>query len=77
MYICICNAVTDERIQEVAASCANFTELTIHTGCGSHCGSCLNAAAELFGRARAACVVQAVTRSVSFDSGAISLVTQP
>ncbi|AAF83204.1 (2Fe-2S)-binding protein [Xylella fastidiosa subsp. pauca] len=57
VYICICNAVTDDHIYEVAASCADLAELTMRTGCGSNCGSCLNAAAELLVKARAACVM--------------------
>ncbi|NBI35959.1 (2Fe-2S)-binding protein [Xylella taiwanensis] len=69
VYICICNAVTDDHIYEVAASCANLTELTMRTACGSSCGSCLNAAAELLGKARAECVMPTVNRPALLDVG--------
>ncbi len=45
MYVCICNGVTDHEIREVAAAgCASLAELTMRTGCGSTCGSCLDEA---------------------------------
>ena len=48
MYVCICNGVTDREIREVAAAgCRTLAELTMRTGCGATCGSCLGVAAQL------------------------------
>ncbi|QIL19786.1 (2Fe-2S)-binding protein [Thermomonas sp. HDW16] len=45
MYICICNGVTDHQIREAAeAGCASLAELTMRTGAGANCGSCLSSA---------------------------------
>ncbi len=53
VYVCICNGVTDQQIQEAAqAGCQSVAELTMRTGCGSNCGSCLGVAAELLEQAR-------------------------
>lgn len=54
VYVCICNGVTDHQIREAAeAGVATVGELTMRTGCGSNCGSCLDMAAELLAKARA------------------------
>lgn len=54
VYVCICNGVTDHQIRDaVAHGCASLTELTMRTGCGSNCGSCLDMAADLMAQARA------------------------
>jgi bacterioferritin-associated ferredoxin len=46
VYVCICNGVTDHHIREAAANgCGTVSELTMRTGCGSTCGSCLDMAA--------------------------------
>lgn len=48
MYVCICNGVTDRQIEEAAANgVRNVAELTMRTGCGATCGSCLDMAAGL------------------------------
>ena len=48
MYVCICNGVTDRQIREaVANGCRSVAELTMRTGCGAGCGSCVNMATEL------------------------------
>ncbi|OLI15824.1 (2Fe-2S)-binding protein, partial [Xanthomonas oryzae] len=48
MYVCICNGVTDHQIREAAENgCASLSELTMRTGCGSNCGSCLEMAGDL------------------------------
>ncbi|HVR80494.1 MAG TPA: (2Fe-2S)-binding protein [Luteimonas sp.] len=48
MYVCICNGVTDRDIRQVAeAGCRTVSELTMRTGCGASCGSCLEMAARL------------------------------
>ncbi|MBT2767876.1 bacterioferritin-associated ferredoxin [Stenotrophomonas sp. ISL-67] len=53
MYVCICNGVTDHQIREAAQSgVASVSELTMRTGCGATCGSCLDMAADLLAKAR-------------------------
>jgi len=48
VYVCICNGVTERDIRQVAeAGCRTIAELTMRTGCGATCGSCLEMAAEL------------------------------
>ena len=52
MYVCICNGVTDHQIREAAASgCRSVAELTMRTGCGATCGSCLEMAAAVLEQA--------------------------
>lgn len=54
MYVCICNGVTDSDIRQAArAGCGGLAELTMRTGCGSCCGSCVDDASELLEQARA------------------------
>lgn len=58
MYVCVCNGVTEQDIrQAVAAGCSGMTELTMRTGCGSTCGSCVPLACELLDRGRDAAAV--------------------
>jgi len=53
VYVCICNGVTDHQIREAAANgCSSVSDLTMRTGCGSNCGSCLDMAAGLLEQAR-------------------------
>lgn len=48
MYVCICNGITDSQILEAAANgCRSVSELTMRTGCGASCGSCLETAAAM------------------------------
>ncbi|GAB6195499.1 (2Fe-2S)-binding protein [Lysobacter xanthus] len=48
MYVCICNGVTDRDIRQAAeAGCRTMTELTMRTGAGSTCGSCIEMATSL------------------------------
>ena len=48
VYVCVCNGVTDHQIREAAAAgCGSMAELTMRTGCGASCGSCVGTAAEL------------------------------
>jgi len=48
VYVCICNGVTERQIREAAANgVRNVAELTMRTGCGANCGSCLDTAVEL------------------------------
>lgn len=54
MYVCICNGVTDHEIREVAAAgCRTLAELTMRTGCGASCGSCVEMAQQLLDEAQA------------------------
>ena len=46
VYVCVCFGITDRQIREVAqAGCASTAELTMRTGAGANCGSCLDMAA--------------------------------
>jgi bacterioferritin-associated ferredoxin len=55
MYVCLCNGVTDHEIREVAeAGCATLSELTMRTGCGACCGSCVEMATQLLEELRPA-----------------------
>ncbi|KOE98462.1 bacterioferritin-associated ferredoxin [Stenotrophomonas geniculata] len=54
MYVCICNGVTDHQIREAASNgVSTVAELTMRTGCGATCGSCLDMAGDLLSKARA------------------------
>ncbi len=54
MYVCVCNGVTDRQIREaVAHGCRSLAELTMRTGCGAACGSCLDVAAAMLEPVRA------------------------
>ena len=55
MYVCLCNGVTDREIREVAAAgCRTLPELTMRTGCGASCGSCLSIAQGILDEVHAA-----------------------
>lgn len=42
MYVCICHGVTERDIQKAATDgCHEVQALTMRTGAGSGCGSCL------------------------------------
>jgi bacterioferritin-associated ferredoxin len=46
MYLC--NGVTDHQIRQTAAAgCRTMAELTMRTGCGAGCGSCVPMATAL------------------------------
>lgn len=48
MYVCLCNGVTERDIRQAAAGgCRGMTELTMRTGCGASCGSCVSMACQL------------------------------
>lgn len=56
MYVCVCHAVTERQIRELAQSgCASLTELTMRTGCGAGCGCCRDEAEALLRDACAGC----------------------
>ena len=45
MYVCLCHGVTEREIRDAAsAGCSGMSELTMRTGCGSSCGSCVETA---------------------------------
>ena len=59
MYVCICNGVTDRQIQEaVENSCRSMAELTMRTGAGASCGTCMETAAAMLESAIPAPVAQ-------------------
>ena len=48
MYVCICNGVTEQQVRAAAeAGCSTVSELTMRTGVGANCGSCVGLAGEL------------------------------
>ncbi len=60
MYVCLCNGVTERDIRQAAeAGCRGMTELTMRTGCGSTCGSCVPLACALLAQAQDASDAQA------------------
>jgi bacterioferritin-associated ferredoxin len=64
MYVCICNGVTDHDIRDAAdAGCRSLAELTMRTGAGATCGSCLETAAELLEQARATIDLPVLSRA--------------
>ena len=55
MYVCLCNGVTERDIRHTAAAgCRTMAELTMRTGCGAGCGSCVCMATELLDSVQAA-----------------------
>ena len=48
MYVCVCHGVTDHQIRRAAdEGVRDAHELTMRTGAGSSCGSCLELATKL------------------------------
>ena len=48
MYVCLCNGITEREIRQTAlAGCCSMSELTMRTGCGAGCGSCVEMATAL------------------------------
>ena len=55
MYVCICTGVTEQDIRNAAAAgCGSLPELTMRTGCGACCGTCVETASALLDEARPA-----------------------
>ncbi len=55
MYVCVCNGVTDQAIREAAAAGVDtLCELTMRTGCGACCGSCVSYASRVLEESRPA-----------------------
>jgi bacterioferritin-associated ferredoxin len=55
VYVCICNGVTERQIREAAtAGCTTVAELTMRTGAGANCGSCLDMAMDVLQAAQPA-----------------------
>jgi len=54
VYVCICNGITDHDIRQAAeAGCDSMAELTMRTGAGACCGSCVDMASDLLNQTRA------------------------
>ena len=48
MYVCICHGVSDHEIRRAAQDgVREMHVLTMRTGCGSGCGSCMDLAAQI------------------------------
>ena len=48
MFVCLCHGVTDKQIRQAAEDgVREVHELTMRTGAGASCGSCLELAAQL------------------------------
>jgi bacterioferritin-associated ferredoxin len=57
VYVCICNGITDHDIRRAAeAGCSSVAELTMRTGAGACCGTCIDTAAAVLEDARASSV---------------------
>ena len=53
VYVCICNGITDHDIRRAAeAGCSSMAELTMRTGAGACCGTCVDTATALLDEAR-------------------------
>ena len=54
MYVCVCHGVTDHQIRRAAdEGVRDAHELTMRTGAGSSCGSCLEQAQQILDEQRA------------------------
>lgn len=61
MYVCVCFGITDREIRDAAqAGCASTAELTMRTGAGANCGTCLGLAAQLIDEVHAVARTQVV-----------------
>jgi bacterioferritin-associated ferredoxin len=64
MYVCLCNGVTEREIrQTTAAGCRSMAELTMRTGCGAGCGSCVAMATEMLDEHAGSCAPQDVAHA--------------
>ncbi|MCK9487806.1 MAG: (2Fe-2S)-binding protein [Xanthomonadales bacterium] len=62
MYVCICSGVTDRAVRQAAAEGVRcLADLSMRTGCGACCGSCVPMAEQLLREAGAACDQKAGT----------------
>jgi bacterioferritin-associated ferredoxin len=67
VYVCVCNGVTERDIRQAAAGgCRSMTELTMRTGCGATCGSCVPMACELLDEIQRETATQAHGNVVTF-----------
>jgi bacterioferritin-associated ferredoxin len=54
MYVCVCHGVTDHQVRRAAdEGVRDAHELTMRTGAGSSCGSCLDLAQQILDEQRA------------------------
>ena len=64
MYVCVCHGITDREIRRAAeGGCRDVHELTMRSGCGSSCGSCLPLAAEILAETRVQILPLSVRRA--------------
>ena len=48
MYVCVCHGVTESQVRRAAdEGCRDPHELTMRTGAGASCGSCMSLVAEI------------------------------
>lgn len=53
MYVCICNAVSEDEIYQAAqAGASSLEDLAAMTGCGTVCGCCREVAAQTLSEVR-------------------------
>ena len=68
MFVCLCNGITDRDIRQTAeAGCRTIAELTMRTGCGAGCGSCVDMATALMEDVHAAKVSAAADVGAARD----------
>jgi bacterioferritin-associated ferredoxin len=69
MYVCICNAVTEQAIRSAAAEgVATLDELARRTGCGDCCGTCADHALAVLAECAAPAVRRPVLRLVTANA---------
>jgi bacterioferritin-associated ferredoxin len=67
VYVCLCNGVTERDIRQAAqAGCGSIAELTMRTGCGATCGSCLPMAGTLLDETREALSTASCGKVIAF-----------
>ncbi|NLW97554.1 (2Fe-2S)-binding protein [Luteimonas wenzhouensis] len=71
MYVCICNGITDQDIRAAAeAGCSSLPELTMRTGVGACCGTCIETAGALLEACRPSSPPAATTALVVLSRAA-------
>ncbi|WII93949.1 (2Fe-2S)-binding protein [Kingella negevensis] len=66
MFVCICNAISDRKIQEaVAAGASSLTDLKNQLGVATCCGSCADLASSYLKASPAANTVTSVVSSIT------------
>jgi len=52
MYVCVCNAIKVDTVQDLAAEGLSFEEIQAVTNCAGNCGSCLEFAETIIEQSR-------------------------